>query len=712
DYTLNPSNGNITATGASHFKVRYAPKEEGVYSYVLLCNNKSGATMQPAQSFTSTASAAHGFVRRNNTNYLNFDDNTQYIPVGENMCWQDANVYNDYTKWLPKLTSNGGNYIRIWMSDWAFAYEWKDMNNQGLYHGLENYNQYNANNLDWLLDYANSQNVYIMLCINHHGQVSTTVNPEWNNNPYNAANGGPCANTWDFFTNTTARDYHKNRLRYLVARCGYSKNIMSWELFNEVIYTDDYQAHAADVDSWHSEMSTYLKKLDVNKHLVTSSFGDASYKPGTWSLPNIDFTQLHNYSSVPNLENLLVAGDQTYLSSYHKPVINGEFGLGPDGATLTKDDPSGVHIHNAIWATSLSGAMGSAMTWWWDDYIEPNNLYYHYKPLASFINMLHLKDDNYKPAVSFTSGGGATDLTVSPGTNFSKAPASDFTIDASGKLTPDQSQLSQYIFGSSYNTIYRNPPTFTVNYPVAGQFKVNIGGVSNSSPMVTITVDKVQVTNVTAVANTTVSVNIAAGAHTITVDNLGIDWFNVNSYTFSNIGSPLSSYAIKSADTSKVAGWLLNTQYNWQYLKNNGNAAPPVVSGAMLTIPGVQKDDYTIQFYNAETGLEMSTVMAKVSNDTISVALPDVTWDLAYTITNNAVLPVTIASFTGQINNGKNILNISIAEATNVKNVLLERSADGTTFTTLANLSSKWNSIAGKHAYTDASPLPRNNYYR
>ena len=712
DYALNTSDGSISTTGASHFKVRYAPKEEGIYSYVLICNSQSGNASQTAQTFTCTASAAHGFVRKNATNYLGFDDNTQYIPVGENMCWQDANVYKDYTTWLPKLVTNGGNYIRIWMSDWAFAYEWKDVYNQGLYHGLKSYNQYNAYNLDWLLDYCSQQNVYIMLCLNHHGQVSTTVNPEWNNNPYNVANGGPCANTWDFFTNTTAKDDYKNRMRYLVARCGYSKNIMSWELFNEVNFTDNFTSHQADISGWHNEMSTYLKAIDVNKHLVTTSYSDAAYDPATWNLPNIDFTQTHDYSSVPNLEGTLSAFNTSYLSSYKKPTLNGEFGLGPDGSVLSTDDASGVHIHNAIWATALSGALGSAMTWWWDSYIEPKNLYYHYKPLSPFLNALHLKDDNYKPAAASVSGGGSTDLAISPGTGFSKAPASNFSIDASGAVTPDASQLSQYIFGSTYNTQYRNPPTFTVTYPAAGQFKVNVGSVSSSSPMVTIMVDGTQVLNVAAVANTTFSVTVSAGAHTITIDNSGIDWFNVTGYVFTGIGTPLSSYTLKSADSNKVAGYVLNKQYNWQYLKDHSNATPPEVTGASLTIAAIKNGNYTVQFYNCITGLLTGTVTANVTTGTLSIALPDISWDAAYTITNNALLPVTLASFTGQTENEKNVLHINIAEATNAKSIVLERSADGFTFTKLANVSSSWNVIEGTHTYMDASPLAGNNYYR
>ncbi len=712
NYSLDATTGEVTDLGTHNFKVRYSPKEAGTYSYVLSAKNTSGTATRTSATFQCTASAAHGFIKKNNTNYLNFDDGTQYIPVGENMCWEDgalSNVVPNYNSWLGKLSTNGGNFIRVWMSDWAFALEWKNGTNG--FGGLENYKQTSAYYLDWLLNKCDTLSVYLQLCLNHHGQVSSTVNPEWGDNPYNVVNGGPCTNTWDFFTNTTAKSDYKNRQRYIVARYGYSKNIESWELFNEVIFTDDYQNHKTDVDNWHGEMSTNLKSLDVNKHLVTTSFGDASYTPGTWNESTIDYTQLHNYTSVPNLESILVANDQTYLSSYKKPVLNGEFGLGPDGGTLSTDDPNGVHIHNAIWATALNGAMGSAMTWWWDDYIEPQNLYYHYKPLSSFLNALTLKDDNYKPAVSLTSGGGTTDLTVSPGTGFSKAPASAFTIDAAGKISPDASQLSQYIFGSTYNTDNRNPPTFTVTYPVAGKFKVVVGSISTTSPMVTVKVDNVQVLNVAAVANTTYSVDITAGSHTITVDNLGIDWFNVSSYVFTNIGSPTSSYAIKSADKNKAAGWLLNTQYNWQYIKNNG-AAPPVISGAKLALPGMNNGQYTIDFYSCSTGLVTSTMSAAVTNDTLSVALPSVAWDVAFTVKNESVLAVDIAKFYGDQQNNQNILHIEIAQSENVKSVMLERSSDGIHFTTLTNLRTNWKAINGAHVYADAEPLKGNNFYR
>ena len=215
--------------------------------------------------------------------------------------------------------------------------------------------------------------------------------------------------------------YYKNRQRYIIARYGYSKNIQSWELFNEVDWTDDFANKQTDVTSWHNEMSAYIKSKDVYKHLVTTSYAYDTNDPDTWKLPNIDFTQTHYYVSAPNIETVLANGAQKYLTAYHKPTLNGEFGLSGDASNLATLDPNGVYIHNSIWGSALSGAMGSAMTWWWDNYIDPQNLYYHYKPLSSFVSNIKLKDDNYKPVTATITWRPASDLNCFAGRKFCKS---------------------------------------------------------------------------------------------------------------------------------------------------------------------------------------------------------------------------------------------------------------------------------------------------
>ncbi len=709
NFSLNATTGALTDLGTHNFKVRYAPNETGTWHYVLSAKNASGTATQSSATFSCTASGAHGFIKKNATDYLNFDDGTQYIPVGENMGWQDNNVVTDYTNWLGKLSSNGGNYIRVWMSDWAFALEWK--NGYNGYSGLENYKQTSAYYLDWLLNKCSSLNVYMMLCLNHHGQVSTTTDAEWNNNPYNAANGGPCANTWDFFTNTTAKSYYKNRQRYIIARYGYSKNIQSWELFNEVDWTDKFDSVQTDVTNWHNEMSTYIKSKDVYKHLVTTSYAYDTHDSDTWKLPYIDFTQTHYYVSAPNIETVLASGAQAYLSAYHKPTLNGEFGLSGSGSNLATLDPNGVYIHNSIWGSALSGAMGSAMSWWWDNYIDPQNLYYHYKSLAAFLSNIKLKDENYKPVTAIISGGGESDLIVSPGESFVKASASDFTIDANGNITPGANNLSSYLFGNTWNTQYRNPPTFHVTYPVAGQFKVTTGGSIGTNPTIVIYVDGVQVLSENAAINTTYSVNITAGAHNIKVDNLGTDWTTISNYTFTNIAPPLENFVLKSADNNRVAGWVLNKKYNWQYLHDSSKTPLPV-TGSSIVITGVTNGNYTINLYSCSTGLVISTFNSTVTAGKLTIALPSVAWDIAFTAENAAALPIIISKFYGEQQNNQNILHINIVQSENVQSVVLERSGDGINFSMLSNVSAKWPSINGEHVYTDVQPLKGNNFYR
>ncbi len=131
DYTAN-ANGNLTPVGTGSFKVRYAPAEIGTWSYVISCTNTSGSAAMPAQAFTCQPLTAAGFIRKNTTNYLSFDNGNQYIPIGENMGWQNTNPITDYTKWIAKLAANGGNFIRVWMSSWAFALEWKNGTNNFL----------------------------------------------------------------------------------------------------------------------------------------------------------------------------------------------------------------------------------------------------------------------------------------------------------------------------------------------------------------------------------------------------------------------------------------------------------------------------------------------------------------------------------------------------------------------------------------------------
>jgi hypothetical protein len=503
DYTLDPFIGALSPKGTGSFRIRYAPREAGRWSYRLSCTTKAGTTLGPMQTFQCKASTRSGFIRRNKTPYLSFDNGAQYIPIGENMGWAKTNAYKDYSQWVGKLAANKGNFIRVWMPSWGLGIEWQ--NGRNGYSGLKHYKQDNAYYLDWLLELCRKKGIYMMLSLDHHGQVSSKVDPNWNENPYNAANGGPCVHTWDFFTDTTARQLIRNRFRYIVARYGYSSNIMSWELFNEVEWTDDFARHKSEITAWHAEMAGWLRSKDVNRHLITTSYASAVNDPATWNLPGIDFTQTHYYLGSPNLETVLSGACQSYSTLYGKPTLTGEFGLNGDAGNLVAIDPRGIYIHNALWGTLLGGGMGAALPWYWDTYIDPQNLYTHFSALANFASGLSFVKDNYA-------------------------------------VTP--ARVARFVEGRKE----------------VAEERLNVA-------------------------------------------------------------------VLKSADSSRIAGWILNKNYNWKYVKEHG--IPNSVTGSSVVLTGIKNGQYKVSWSDCHSGAIVSAVMETVTDQQMRLDCPAIVWDLA-----------------------------------------------------------------------------------
>ena len=636
DYTLaNAQTGALNVAGPGSFKVRFSPDQPGEWSYVLSVTNAAGTGTFPAQTFTATAPAVEknaGFLRSDQTNYLHFDDGRQYIPVGENIAWQSTNPYVDYKNWLTKLSDNGGNFFRLWQCSWGLGLEWR--NGSAGYQGLRKFKQTNAFYTDWLLDFCAEKGIYVMYCLQHHGQVSTNVNPNWSDSPFNAANGGPCANTWDFFTNTTAKNHTKNRYRYVLARWGYSRNIMAWELFNEVGWTDQFEQRKNDISAWHEEMAAYFKANDPNEHLVTTSYVNEYNDPNTWNLPDIDFTQTHFYVETPYLERTLAGGVRSYLNDYGKPSINGEFGLSGSGANLGTIDPDGIHIHNSMWGSLFGGGMGTGMSWWWDNYIDPKNLYYHFAPMSAVAQVVPFHAANLSPAQATVSGV-AADLLLTPSQGWGAVSDTSLTINNDGSVTSAGAGLGQFLYGSQWNTQYRRPPVFYVHYPVAGQFKVRTGSDTGQSPKIVIYVDGFKVLEQSAAVNQTYTVNIPAGQHSIKVDNSGTDWITVASYTFMGLGSGLDAYVLKSETQNRLAGWLLNNSYHYQNVPANG--APAAVSGGTLQVPQVANGAYTMKYFDCLTGELVNAETVTVENGNLSISLPDILWDMAFLMEDQVV---------------------------------------------------------------------------
>jgi hypothetical protein len=355
----------LTPVGDPAFRVRFTPTKTGRWQWRWVVRAGGATVAGPWQRFRVARVRDHGFVRIScrDPRRLAFDDRRPYFAVGENTAWYRAGGTYDYDTWFADLAAQGANYARVWMPSWAFGIEWDDT-------GLGDYTARlgRAWQLDHVLEEAGRRGIYVMLSLLNHGAFSTYFDSEWASNPYNAANGGPLATPGEFFTNPEARRLFERRLRYIVARWGWSTHILAWELWNEVDLTDGYASPA--VTAWHADMASLLRTLDPNHHLVTTSHALYPFDPSVWAGGGLDFTQIHFYANVlpaqGDIARTVTSLTADRLAATSGPVLFAELGVASGAPATEAADPGGIGVHDGLWAGVVSGGIGTAMTWWWD----------------------------------------------------------------------------------------------------------------------------------------------------------------------------------------------------------------------------------------------------------------------------------------------------------------------------------------------------------
>ncbi|MHC4678837.1 MAG: DUF5060 domain-containing protein [Planctomycetota bacterium] len=229
------------------------------------------------------------------------------------------------------------------------------------------YNQLDCFMLDELLEAAERNDIYLMLCVLtrdlYMKDLSDEKRPEYERAIQDA----------------------KKFMRYAVARWGYSTNVAAWEYFNEI---DPRLA----TERFYSEVGEYLEQIDIYHHLRATSTWHPSAKDCRHR--RLDIGQLHHYMRPETRgqfkDEVAVVLERTKFLREHapnKPALISEFGLATQKWGLSdymKQDQEGVHFHNSLWASAFAGPSGTAMFWWWDQ-LDRQDAYRHYRPLATFL---------------------------------------------------------------------------------------------------------------------------------------------------------------------------------------------------------------------------------------------------------------------------------------------------------------------------------------
>ena len=648
----------IEPDGAAFWQIRFSPNLAGAWRYQVFAKDRSGEASLPESGFEVTASTSAGFVRRNTStpNLFMRDNGQPYIPIGENMCW--GRLY-DYDQWLPALGQAGGNWIRLWTFRWNCGLEWTALDRQswdyGTFDGLGKYNLCSAWRLDRILDTADQNGVSVMLCLGTYGEFTTGGffnEGMWNTNPYNAANGGPCAKPEDFWTDERARQLYKQRLRYISARYGWRTNVFAWEFWNE--------AHAPA--AWVKEMAQYLKgtsdtdPADPFGHLVSTTYGDAE----VWNLPEVDFTQSHLYgeANIPDAAPVIHDDAQQHLK-YGKPHFAAEFGIDWRSSDDKQDTVfAGVNLHNAMWASILSGNAGGAMIWYWDTYVHPGRLYPQFATLRRFVDKAAWMEGPWKPVEAdppevHLETETWRDLVSAPTAGWGKSLVPAFTISALNGAGNDP--LPTFLYGS-YKPELRVPIVLKTRHERPWRFDLVVNSVC-TMVRVQFSLDGAVVREMTLSAvppekggpkaeyestelrndypcyqarfNKAYGIDVPAGEHTLMVDVVEGDWLSVTNYTFSGYVSnryPRMNHCGMTNGRQALV-WLQHADHNWRNVK--ANTVVEAIKGACTMVHGLPAGPYVCEWFDPWKGEVIQQVSVVASAEGLSLADPNLTTDIA-----------------------------------------------------------------------------------
>lgn len=386
----------IQWVGDYEYRIRFQPDSVGTWNYVIYSELADGSLNQELDGEIEVTGDPTGYkglvqIDKSNNRTFVFEDGTTFMPIGENIGWWADNSRKtyDYKVWFEKCKENNMNIARVWMAPWGFCLHW----GSSMYDLTDRLNY--AARLDVMFEYAKENDMYIMLTLLNHGQFSTGADPTWDANPYNKKNGGILDKPQQFFTNADAKKAYKNELLYIIGRYGYSNNILCWELFNEVDWTDSADVNAVNIRNWHDEMGKFVKANDSYHHLVSTSY--KTEQGASFSLDVIDFACPHNYGYAgKNICDTLPAALDKLYKQYNKPILQAEIGINwENGSSNYKLDPTGVHLRQNSWAGMMGGGAGGAMNWWWDSYVHPYDLYYQFKGAGAYAKLMDLTGSDY-----------------------------------------------------------------------------------------------------------------------------------------------------------------------------------------------------------------------------------------------------------------------------------------------------------------------------
>jgi hypothetical protein len=356
--------------------------------------------------FQAVPSGDRGFVRvsARDPNFFEFENGAFCYPVGHNVhtpvdmrCWsrifekepplpRGLKMYEDF---FPKFRNAGQTIAEVWMASWWVGIEWT--RHWPNYHGKGRYSLERAWKLDRLLDLARANGLLLHIVVDNHGKISDWCDEEWDKNPYNKDADGPgwgwLRNASEYFTDPLAKKLHQQRLRYVAARWAGDPTILGWEVVSEFDLTGsrgmEHLWRSSPGRDWFREMATYLRSVDPYGRPLTNHYA-GDYNRVDRELadsPALDYIVGDGYHEGLGFVPLALASAAHFNTFQKKPYWITEYG---GNWSATSEPRLKADLHGGLWATWMTD-FGATPLFWWYDFVDRRDLYFHYRAFANYI---------------------------------------------------------------------------------------------------------------------------------------------------------------------------------------------------------------------------------------------------------------------------------------------------------------------------------------